>query len=238
MLHITAELEKLMGEWSECHRAKGWKNFIADGAVNAEVYQSGQPKILFFLKEAYSKEGDGSWSLTKWLDGGALTRMWGTVAEWAYGIRNTTETTIPQRPQLTNEEKTKLLQSIAVVNVKKSNGEARSAYEDLLQYTKEDMAYLKKELEILAPDVIVCGNNSSMLRAICGATIQDGAVQADGCIDYEFMRKNGYAIVNHQIVLDFYHPANQYPATLNYYTVCALYQQALKHNVALVKKEG
>ena len=228
MLNISYELASLMCEWSENHRVQGLKNFISDGVVNADIYQNYQPKIAFFLKEAYSKEGDCCWSLTEWLNRGAMTRMWSTVAEWTYGIRNTTETLIPHKPQLSNEEKTKLLQTIAIVNVKKSNGEARSNYQDLLQYTKKDRFYLKKELEILSPDIIVCGNNSSLLRAIYGARIQDDTVHADGDIDYEFIRKNGYVIVNNQIIIDFYHPANQYPSILNYYAVCGLYQQALK----------
>lgn len=233
MINISQELASLMREWSESHRIQGMKNFISDGAVNADTYQNCCPKIAFFLKEAYSREDNCNWSLTEWLNSGALTRMWSTVSEWTYGIRNTTETIIPPKPQLANEEKTKWLQTIAVVNVKKSNGESCSSYEDLLQYTKNDILYLKRELEILAPDIIVCGNNSSMLRAIYESSIQDNIVHTDSCIDCEFMRKNGYAIIRNQIILDFYHPANQYPAMLNYYTICSLYQQALK-----MKKQG
>lgn len=42
------------------------------------------------------------------------------------------------------------------------------------------------------------------------------------------MSENGYAVVENQIILDFYHPSNQYPSVLNYYAICGLYQQALK----------
>lgn len=227
MNDLSYELNALMEEWNENHRSIGLINFISDGAVNADVYEGSSPKIVFFLKEAYSKTNE-SWSLTKWLDNGAMTKMWGNVAEWTYGIQNTSVNVLPHKPQLTNEEKTQLLKSIAIVNVKKSNGNLSSDYEDLLCYAETDSAYLKRELDILNPDIIVCGNNSSLLRVIYGAEVQEKKVSADGLIDVDFMKRNGYAYVENKIIIDYYHPANHYPAMLNYYTVCSLYQQALK----------
>lgn len=185
--------------------------------------------ICFFLKEAYTKGIDTDWSLTEWLASGAMTRMWGIVAEWTYGIRNTTPEYIPHKPQLNRSEKAELLRTVSIVNVKKSNGNVNSDYVDLLHYTMADRTFLKRELDILSPTVIVCGNNSSLLRLLYGAELQeDGQVSAEGDIPYKFMRENGYAVVGNQIILDYYHPANQYPSILNYYTVCGLYQQALK----------
>ena len=185
--------------------------------------------ICFFLKEAYTKGIDTDWSLTEWLASGAMTRMWGIVAEWTYGIRNTTPEYIPHKPQLNRSEKAELLRTVSIVNVKKNNGNVNSDYVDLLHYTMADRTFLKRELDILSPTVIVCGNNSSLLRLLYGAELQeDGQVSAEGDIPYKFMRENGYAVVGNQIILDYYHPANQYPSILNYYTVCGLYQQALK----------
>lgn len=227
---LVQEIDLLMEEWATRHRDKGWANFISDGVVNAEAYEKSGLKICFFLKEAYTKEED--WSLTEWLNTGAITKMWGRVAEWTYGIRNVTITDIPTKPQLTREQKAELIKSIAVVNVKKSNGNIQSDYADLLQYAVEDCNYLKREMDMLKPDVIVCGNNSSLLRLLYGAEVTDkNKVSMDGIIDAEYMRKNGYAFLGNQIIIDYYHPANQYPSMLNYYTVCSLYQQALKRKV-------
>lgn len=228
MNDIKTELDNLMTQWAESHRNKGWHNFISDGTVNAAVYETSSPKICFFLKEAYNRDYDKSWSLTDWLAQGAMTRMWSTAAEWCYGIKYTTRTAIPKKPDLSNSEKTNLLQSVAIVNVKKSNGNVRSDYNDLLRYAIDDKKYLKHELDILKPKVIVCGNNSSLLRLLYGASISSkGGVASDGQINYDFMQKNGFVIVGNQIIIDYYHPANQYPAIMNYYTVCSLYQQAL-----------
>ena len=232
MSGLAQNINILMNEWSENHYSKRLRNFISDGAVNADVYEKSSPKICFFLKEAYSKNDNGDWCLTDWLNNGALTRMWSAVAEWTYGIRNTTTTNICPKPHLASQEKTDLLKSIAVVNIKKSNGNVKSDYADLLDYAKTDLKFLKRELDILKPDVIVCGNNSSLLRLIYGAKIQDeNRISSGGLIDADFMRKNGFAFIDSQIIIDYYHPANQYPSVLNYYTICGLYQQALKRKV-------
>ena len=221
-------INKLMDDWKNTHLSKGRKCFISDGIVDKDCYENSSSKICFFLKEAYSKESDEDWSLTEWLNNGAMTRMWGNVAEWTYGITNTTQTVIKPKPSLTKEEKSQIIRNISIVNVKKSNGFVQSNYEDLLKYANEDADFLRKELEILNPDIIVCGNNSSLLRVLFGATVHNDKVLDDGDIDIEFMRKNGYVIHENKIIIDFYHPANQYPSMMNYYSICAIYQQALK----------
>lgn len=225
---LSRQIDALMVQWNAAHKERGMKCFISDGAVNAAAYEAAAPRICFFLKEAYSKDSDSDWSLTEWLSGGAMTRMWGTVAEWAYGLSHTTALCIPKKPQLSHEEKTALLRSIAVVNVKKSGGVSSSDYANLLEHAAKDQSFLRRELDILQPEVIVCGNNSSLLRLLYGASLSNGKVSQDGDIPYHFMHRNGYAIVEGKIILDFYHPANQYPAIMNYYTICSLYQQALK----------
>lgn len=230
MTKVDKQIQELMTEWAEKHRSRGYVNFISDGIINVEKYEQITPKICFFLKEAYSREDEGGWCLTEWLNNGAMTRMWGTVAEWSYGIQQTTKDNIPLKPQLSQDDKSALLRTISVINVKKSNGNVQSNYEDLQRYASEDLELLKMELDILNPDVIVCGNNSSLLRMICGATLlSDGKVSKDGDIDSEFLYKHGFGIDGDRIIIDYYHPANQYPSKLNYYTVCSLYQQALKY---------
>ena len=227
---MDKRLQDLMVEWKESHIKHGYTSFISDGLVNAEEYKKSSPKICFFLKEAYSKEKNDGWSLTEWLNAGAMTRMWGSVAEWTYGIQNTTKDSIAIKPQLSDTEKTDILKKIGIINVKKSNGNSQSSYEDLKKFAQGDLQFLKAELDIINPNIIVCGNNSSLLRLLYGASVQpNGKISSDGLIDLSFLSKNGFGYVEDKIIIDYYHPANQYPSKLNYYTVCALYQQALKH---------
>ena len=227
---FETSFDHLMAEWKAAHRQRGFKTFIYDGAVNYERYENTSPRICFFLKEAYSQENSSDWNLTQRLSEGFMTRMWGNVAEWTYGIINTTITALPQKQHLSAKQKAELLQKIAVVNIKKSDGKKQSNYEDLLACTVADQLFLQQELQILNPDVIVCGYNSSLLRFLYGADLQeDGTISGDsGQIPYHFMREKGFTVVGGQIILDFYHPANHFPSIMNYYTICSLYQQALK----------
>lgn len=218
---FAEQMDTLMRAWNAAHKARGLHSFIADGAVDEAAYLRAAPRVCFFLKEAYSKDSTEDWSLTQWLAGGALTRMWSNAAEWAYGILHTSPSDIPPRPQLSSAKKTALLRQTAVVNVKKSNGTSASCYDELLAYAAADRDFLRRELELLAPTVIVCGNNSGLLRSL----YDDEDV---GCFSEEFLRGHGYALAGGRIVLDFYHPANRYPARMNYYTLCCLYQQALR----------
>ena len=57
--------------------------------------------------------------------------------------------------------------------MKKSNGGNSSDYEDLKKYAEEDKEELKKELQIIEPDIIVCGNNRSLLKIVLGDQLQD-----------------------------------------------------------------
>ena len=125
-----------------------------------------------------------------------------------------------------------MLQNISVVNVKKSDGEPHSKWENLVKYAKDDADLLRREIDLISPDVIVCGNNSSLLRIVYGASVDEkGNVCHDGAIDeksYWFMHDNGYLWFDDKLIIDFYHPANQFPKMMNFYTLCCIYQKALK----------
>ena len=106
---------------------------------------------------------------------------------------------------------------IAVVNVKKSNGGSKSEYEDLKKYALEDRLEIKRELEIIQPDIIVCGNNLSLLKLVLGEELQN-----DDTWD------NMLALWKGTLVLDYYHPAVHYPNRVNYYALMAICDVARK----------
>ncbi len=109
------------------------------------------------------------------------------------------------------------LDRIAVVNVKKSNGGSESEYEDLKKYALEDRLEIKRELEIIQPDIIVCGNNLSLLKLVLGEELQN-----DDTWD------NMLALWKDTLVLDYYHPAVHYPNRVNYYALMAICDVARK----------
>lgn len=236
-------MDKLFEEWQERHFKKGNDFFNQDGIVNYNVWEQQTTKrICFFLKEAHQRDYH-IWSLTEWLcnengGAGAVQKMWHTVAEFTYGLLNTTANSIPpyaDAKALSESEKSALLQKIAIVNVKKSEGKSNSKWADLIDYAKNDADLIRRELDIIDPDIIVCGNNSSLLRIVYGAEVDSkNKVLHNGRIDenlYNFMDENGYVWLEDKLIIDFWHPANQFPKIMNFYTLCCIYQKALEEKV-------
>ena len=84
-------------------------------------------------------------------------------------------------------------------------------YEDLKAYAEEDKAELKQELEIIRPDIIVCGNNLSLLKIVLGEELQN-----------EYTWDTMFAWWNDTLVIDYYHPAVHYPNRVNYYALMSI----------------
>lgn len=222
------EIEKLFQEWKEKLPSNeiDHKNgvFIRDGIVCPKLWFAQKVRPLFLLKEAF--HGSGDWDLIHdhLLGSGKIGRgTWRRVSEWAYGLMNTTENIIPPFPadETMSFYGNPYLRQIAVVNVKKSNGASNSSMEQINQYAEYDRLQLRRELELIAPTVIVCGYTISSLNIIMEKSIKD--YQQTNPNLYYFMELNGHDVV----VLDYYHPSNRYPAILNYYGLMGIYQQAL-----------
>ena len=203
--------------------------FISDGVVYPEVWYSQNVRVLFLLKEAYTKNGNSDWDLVKdhlLLKEKKMSHLFKRICQWTQGILNTSQDDIPAffSGLSDNHYGNDILKQIAVVNVKKSGGKANSSMEEINQYAEYDSEELKKELEIIDPTVIVCGYTISSLNIIMGTEIKD----------YDSPNENWFystQLNEHDvIVLDYYHPANQYPDLLNYYGLLGIYQQALKNN--------
>lgn len=75
-------------------------------------------------------------------------------------------------------------------------------------------------MEIIQPDIIVCGNNLSLLKLVLGEELQN-----DDTWD------NMLALWKDTLVLDYYHPAVHYPNRVNYYALMAICDVARKNMV-------
>lgn len=238
-INICKTTDELFAEWktkqpvhTSCKRKKNiipveidhTKNvFIADGAVNETIWnESGGMKIVYLLKEAYGEIAD--WNLAHWLHKlEDYPKIWRRVAEWTYGIYNTTVEAVPAYCNMDFAEMKAWMERTAVVNLKKSGGKSTSDYDEVYTYAMHDQAEIRKELEILQPDIIVCGATLWMLD-----DLYDGAIKkkTGSCDNWFYVTDQ---ICNKRtVLLDYYHPANHYPALVNYYAVTNIYQQALK----------
>ena len=213
------EIKLLMDYWQEKHINNGYKRFIRDGIVCEEKWEAQHtPRVCYFLKEAYTSNENG-YNLVKDLhDCEHPWTMWRKVAIWTQAIHNAFDGNICEYDDevLRSKEK-EIIDCIAVVNLKKSNGGSGSEYEDLKKYAVEDKMEIKHELEIIQPDIIVCGNNLSLLKLVLGEELQD-----DDAWD------NMLAIWKDTLVINYYHPAVHYPNRVNYYALMSICDVARK----------
>lgn len=203
------------------------KVFISDGPVDMDTWndRSSGKHILFLLKEAY---GDSeAWSLNNWLrETGPSSNIWYRVVEWTYGISNTSATKIARySPEdisfdRVEGESNEWLKQIAVMNIKKSGGRSSSDYREIMTYAEADKEELLKELELINPDIIVCGGTADDLDFLFDRTLK-----SETCDNWYYF--NSFLGNKKRLIIDYYHPANRYPALLNYYGVVNIYQQAL-----------
>lgn len=220
------ELDDLFDEWEKRHLAKGHKRFIRDGIVNEDWWMQKQsvPKICFFLKEARTDQ-DAGYNLVKDLYAYEPWKLWQRVAVWTQAIQLSFSGERPYDEDKIKMKSHEAVRQTAVVNVKKSNGLAESTEEDLWQYVKDDKDLLKKELEIVNPDIIVCGYTFGMLSEVLGEELE-----RDNTTD------TMYAFWKDKLVIDYYHPACHYPNRVNYYALMSICRLAAEEWVERKKK--
>lgn len=197
-------------------------SFIRDGVVCPEEWFSSDVRPLYLLKEAY---GNGDWDLgaDHLLTSKKITksRMWQRVSEWTYGIMHTTAEYTPPYGALPVFDRygNEYLRKIAVVNIKKSNGNSGSDMSEIMTYAEFDREYLRRQLSLCDPTVIICGYTASALDIIMGVKMRKtrNRDQLYG------ITLNGRRVP----VLDYWHPANQYPDIMNYYGLMGIYRRSL-----------
>lgn len=199
--------------------------FIPDGIVDEQTWDSlpDGKRVLILLKEAYEdNHNNDSWALNEGLrEFGPWSSIWNRVSEWAYGINNTDAGSIAPYHELSKEEANAYLRKIAVVNIKKSGGKHTSIYEEIDAYAQADAEEIIREIELIDPDIIICGATFASLNQILNQPMEKGSNE-------NWFYYSDALGGKERLFIDYYHPANRYPALLNYYGIVGIYQQALK----------
>lgn len=207
--------------------------FVEDGIVLPEKWFAQQVRPLFLLKEAYG--GTEDWSLLEHLvpekqeNQQSCGATWRKVTQWTYGILGTDVCNIPvfdekQIPEM--KYGNEMLKHIAIINVKKTAGEPNSDMKNINSVAKKDKYELQKQIALCNPTVIICGYTMDALNIIMESG-QGARIKDDTNLNQNWYYKfelNGQEV----IVLDYYHPSNQFPDLLNYYALMHIYQLALQ----------
>lgn len=172
-MNRTEQLQDLLKEWKVRHQCLGKNQFIFDGIINEERWNKAKLKVCILLKESYfdldvykkdilqtdnnvvqhhwnryivNDNGLYTYDLARHLKEHKPWFMWCKVENWLNSLF-----------QFLGMDIDDPIQEIALVNIKKSNGVSLSNDADILEYAHLDCDLIRKELDIIDPDIIICG---------------------------------------------------------------------------------
>lgn len=192
---ILDQKEKQNKLFSECK--KKYKYFSSDGIVDFYSYNNASLNITFILKETNEKE-DGGYDLTEFLRDGAVGGcIWNNVSRFSAGIIFKEDFDMVE--DLDKYDRKKYLAPISVINLKKTPGKAKSNNSEIDKFAKEDREYIKNQVEIYNPDLIICGGTGDMfIKNILDLDSESWTYVS------KYLR---YLIYNDKLIVDTYHPA-------------------------------
>ncbi|MGM9551692.1 MAG: hypothetical protein ACI3XA_05495 [Clostridia bacterium] len=197
------ELE-LFARWI---KEREYQYFISDGIFDEAEWNKQQIKILFVLKEANWENGNvdlcefllSETSPTYW-------KTWNNIARWIKAILISGE--YPR--SVSKSDKSFWLRKVAAMNLKKVGGNAVAENETIYNYALADKQYLKEQICLYNPDIIICcgrgeGKNADILHDVvfCDDEVSEWQPPlTDTAYNYFFLHIDGKDIP----VVSFYHP--------------------------------
>ncbi len=186
-----------------------FNSIITCGVVDEETYLSVYPKIVFLLREAHTEETE--WSIPlglrrnveKGLKGEPLEKRymytWRQAGVWAYSIIYSFDN---YRILRKDSYVTKGLRAIGMTNLKKTGGKASSKLRLISYHAKQEKALWQKELAVMNPDLILCGNTYNI--------VVDNLNSDRNLLTEIDSKRYYYSLYNvnskRVVVLDFWHP--------------------------------
>lgn len=134
--------------------------FLPDGIINPAEFEHSKPKVLFIAKEAnwYQSDNDP----TKEID----TMFWhrevayGRVPRTSFSYRLSMLANAIMHSETDNysviDKSHDILKSVAFMNLNKRGGYSYCIWETLKSYVCHYQDFIRKQIEIISPDLIVC----------------------------------------------------------------------------------
>jgi hypothetical protein len=196
----TTKTDDLFKRWlKERPEYKGeGKRFSIDGIMNFDNWIATNPKILFLLKENRADEDD--WEPSDGINTQA-NRFSKNIARWTQVIREMYANPNAE-PSFDDIVLPVAFNDIAIIEVKKLNeGNGQSSPADLKRYAREDKLFIQEQLEIINPEIIICGNTCELYGDIIY-----GDEEWERLIYFPH-----YACYKHRnrLVIDLYHPSQR-----------------------------
>jgi hypothetical protein len=186
--------------------------FTLDGPSDWLQYTEQHPRILFLLKESHG----GWWQPSiKAITG--KTRFSKNVTLWKHAI-NALYQNPASKMELPDMEEifTGDHSDIAFVEVKKLNqGKPVSTNSEIRAYADRDKAFLKTQIELIDPHVVLCANTIDPYDLIHGE-------QYDPHVELSSVGTRKCWQLNNRLVIDFFHPSCRKKTQALYPLLCSL----------------
>ena len=162
---IKEQEQALFARWKS---ERGYQYFISDGIFDEQEWNKQAYKILFVLKEANWESGNED--LCKYLlseESSSYWKTWNNIARWIKALLEQGE--YPR--YVSKSDKSFWLRKVAAMNLKKVGGDAVAENDTIREYAEADRVYIKEQIELYQPDIIICcgrgnGKNADILHDI------------------------------------------------------------------------
>lgn len=160
------EIQALLYEWS---REKFTSNFVVDGFY--PYYYDQHPRVLFIGREAYGLAGcsyleiffrhyrDGKYGSSRLTASAFHRRIFYMMHAIAYGSREWNQ--VPNAVELAKDFASEGHTSFAFMNLNKESnetGRTKTRWNNLYAFVDKSRDYIRREIEILDPDIIITAN--------------------------------------------------------------------------------
>lgn len=197
----TEQLDHLFEQWAPLYGHEA-RQFHRDGIIDEALYVQAATKVLFVAKEANNPNGDG-FDFRSWWQDDLKWRFSHRLEQWAEGILHD----FPPFDDLKGGTSV-ALRSTAFLNLKKTGGRSSSEFEAVLDHVTRYRHELLDQIRIIEPEIIVgCVSWWPIWEALFGKDI----TKARSTIEDLYVFRWGSAKV-----IDFYHPSNRYPSSMQY----------------------
>ncbi|HQO23978.1 MAG TPA: hypothetical protein PLM72_12930, partial [Spirochaetota bacterium] len=138
------------------------KNYISDGIINPEEYATVKPKILWILKSVRSNSESETWDFRGYMGWNLYkTKSWknefGALVRSSYGLINNIHDIgkIRHISDFSKDEVNEIMQSIAVINIKKNPATRNLGLEEVRKEYLEKSDFIQEQISLIDPDIII-----------------------------------------------------------------------------------
>lgn len=211
---------KLFSQWKSKVSETSSAIFVTDGIVSEADWSSAPTKVLYLLKEVNG--ADEEWDERDYLANYNLNPTYihshspsiDTLAKWQFGIsdRGASSWADIEKQLQDKAMQSALLKQICLVNIKKTAGGSVVDWAQFDAYfaAEENRTFLKCQLDLYNPHIVICGGTAWHLCQIKGWNYNSWQQTFRGV---RYYKDAGVTYI------DFCHPNNRGPKNMIYYAL-------------------